>query len=210
MPPRTRSARTATAPTSIGGRRWCVVPRLGGTVALDKPAVAEVKPHSSDGLREGLCQLRRPASADRPDGLRFLLAYLPYNVRRGKAEGVRVFAIGFSDIAHVPTSVAGLRGASWADLGTVTLPPTVPFPPVVHAGFFGHAVEPLVRLKYGRRLVWPAGRSLVPGTGGHRPGPDARNTELAEFTAALAHELNDLMLAELAAELGAGSFVPAG
>jgi hypothetical protein len=58
--------------------------------------------------------------------------------------------------------------------------------------------------------VWPVGRSLVPGTGGHRAEPDVRNTELAEFTAAPAHELNDLMLAELAAELGAGSVPVAG
>ncbi len=191
--------RTGTATQRIGGRPWDKPPTLGATIPIDKlnGGTAEIKPHVSRAMGQGLEQLRK----GQPDGQRFLITYRPVGIRPdGRAAAVCVYALGFTNIADVPRDVAALRARTWAHLGRAPLPERIPFPTVVDGGFFGSAVERHVRKRFGTALVRPAGRTVRPGTGGHLPGPDVRY-EQAEFYAELARELGDPMLAELAAEM---------
>lgn len=155
---------------------------------IKKPFIAEIKPHTADGVRKGLEQVRGRSVTSQTQ--RWLVTYEVLAAAKGDSPGrVRVYAYRV-----YPTRVEG----PW-NVGESSYPATMKFPSVRHVSMFGMAIEPIVRSVFRRRL--PAGTTLVRGTGGARRGVDlASQKELTHLYAELARLTADPFFEELANE----------
>ncbi|MGI5216523.1 hypothetical protein [Nocardia sp. CA-290969] len=170
------------------------------------PGIAEVKPHTDTGIRQGLAQLRsyRYGDGKKPPlfagGVQLLVTYVPIDasgkpVRRGRAAAVRVYA---RSVTWPPRERSGpVVLGPLQQAGTRRLPEVLPFPRVDESGYFGHAVEKFVR----GHLHRISGRPAVRGYGGPRSGPDIVWKELAALYGELARATGDPAFAQLATEL---------
>ncbi|TQC47383.1 hypothetical protein EEB14_20725 [Rhodococcus sp. WS4] len=190
------------------------VPLRGTPIPVGRGgAIVEIKPHNKSGERSGLDQLykskfgnktsRPPRKPTDPKSAQWLLTYLPVNdsgapVHSGRASAVKIFA---RRVTWSAENRKAYRFGLQYVVGTRTLPALIPFPRVDQAGFFGSAVEGHVRAHLFRKTS----RQAVRGTGGSRPGPDARLKarlkELTELYEELARIVPDPLYAEIAAEL---------
>jgi hypothetical protein len=164
---------------------------------IQRPGLAEIKPHTPTGIRKGLKQLRDRVKSH-PGREMWLVTYKGTdasglaNPPTGMADGLQVFARCFN------VTTRDLDGP-WYKLGFLRLNRIMQHPPVDHPGMFGMAVERRVYDLFTSQL--PLNRRAQAGTGGSLPGPDVLWSELAALYAELARELRDPFYAELASEL---------
>jgi hypothetical protein len=186
-----------TAPTWLPEQEEELSPEplmLTAPVATSASGFAEIKKHNSDGISQGLNQLR--TSNEKRYRQRYLITYLPLN-RTGrpadarKATKLRVFALRFKHHKDLPPpGERTLQRRAWMDLGIIQLPEKsawFPFPSGGRDDQFGNAVEEAVRQRFIQTVVK---NRPNPQHGGARGSThDVLWDELADFYRELAAEL---------------------
>lgn len=182
----------------------------------------EIKPRTPTGIAKGLVQLNtyvgghpRPKSRRLPRarassaGRRswrpivstakpWLVTYVPRTAagkpaRFGRASTVSVYV---QRVEPRDADKAQCCGPLYS-LGATSVPTMTDFPRVDQPGFFGHAIEGVVRGQLFRKVDRPAAR----GGGGAGSGPDAWVEELAALFEELSNWGSDPLFRELATQL---------
>jgi hypothetical protein len=180
---------------------------------IDGPGIAEIKPHTEDGINDARVQLNKALTAkrNRLPGLRkreaLIITYRPMGKTTEEGTPVEVYAVRYVDETGTgPTTY--IKTKPWWNLGTVTISRTVGVN-LVDRSVFGAVAERAIRARFGQFLEQPPhsrGRGAVttsPNKSPNEPGSDIEWTEIAEMYAELARLTNDEFLTELANELAA-------
>lgn len=193
------------------------------TGIINKPGLAEIKPHKAAAIRKGLRQLwgyirenteknSKVPTEPKRDSV-WLITYLPSSAVQ--PSHLRVFAHEIDKNKLMRSAVVpGTKGArpkvlipkfetlvlSRRELPQINLPKTIGFPKLDKPDFFGLAVEDLIRKAFRKAYARPLSRKLQEG----RKGADILWNELAGLFRELAEETGDPYWRELSAELTAG------
>lgn len=202
----------------------------GGPEPLRAPGLAEIKPENGPAIRDGLNQLRSylrqseaaqgPAKHGRTNRAAWivgsepkresvwLITYSPWPDRVSPSH-LRVFAreVDRKKLLHKDSRDDRLPPTkdlvkSFRELpNMIKLPKSLDFPtPAEQPDMFGLAVEPLVRLEFGKAYKRANYRGRRPGV----RGPDVLWRELEELFRELADETGDAYWREVADELSSG------